>query len=48
LKLEDTGKTVRYIEFKDGGHNLAIQQNRTLFFEELDAFLAKHLGVVEP
>ena len=47
-QLEYVGKTVRYVEFKDGGHHLAIQQNRTLFFEQLDAFLTKYLGVVEP
>jgi len=47
-ELEDAGKSVRYVELEDGGHNLAIQLNRTIFFEELDAFLIKHLGAVEP
>lgn len=47
-ELEDAGKSVRYIELEDGGHSLAIQLNRTIFFEELDAFLIKHLGVIEP
>lgn len=47
-ELEDAGKNVRYIEFKDGGHSLGIQQNRTIFFEELDGFLTKYLGKIEP
>ena len=47
-ELEGSDKNVRYIELKDGGHNLAIQENRTIFFEELDAFLKEHLGVIEP
>lgn len=47
-ELKDAGKEVRYVEFADGGHNLAIQSNRTLFFEELDAFLIKHLGDITP
>lgn len=43
-KLENDGKNVRYVELKDGDHYLSIQQNRIIFFEELDAFLDRYLS----
>lgn len=42
-ELEDASKDFEYIEFETGDHHLSIQENRTLFFEELDRFLTQHL-----
>ncbi|MEM0911369.1 MAG: S9 family peptidase, partial [Pseudomonadota bacterium] len=47
-ELEDLEKDVRYVEFEQGDHYLSIQANRDMFFSELDTFLTKHLGKVEP
>jgi dipeptidyl aminopeptidase/acylaminoacyl peptidase len=42
--LERSGKPVRFIKQKDGNHHLSNQAHRTQFFQELEAFLAEHLG----
>jgi len=42
--LEDNDKTFKYVEFEFGDHHLSMQQDRDLFFKELDAFLTQHLG----
>ena len=43
-ELQDLGKDVRYVELENGDHYLSIQRNRHRVFEEMDAFLQKHLG----
>ncbi|MFC3122567.1 alpha/beta hydrolase family protein [Agaribacter flavus] len=47
-ELEDQNKDFKYVEFENGDHYLSIQENRTAFFEELDSFLAEHLGTPKP
>jgi len=42
--LRDAHKEVRYIEQEGGDHHLSHQAFRSQWFEELGAFLAKHLG----
>lgn len=42
--LRDAGKTVRYVELEGGDHHLSRQSHRLRFFEELEGFLALHLG----
>ncbi|WP_395339499.1 alpha/beta hydrolase family protein [Ningiella sp. W23] len=42
-ELKDAGKEFKYVELEYGDHYLSIQENRTRFFQELDAFLAQHL-----
>lgn len=44
-ELIDEKKKHKYVEFENGDHYLSIQKNRHLFFDELDAFFAEHLGV---
>lgn len=47
-KLKQHNKKVTYVEFDQGDHYLSVQNNRHLFFKELDAFLTTHLGSVAP
>lgn len=42
-ELEDLGKDVTYVELENGDHYLSIQRNRHRVFQEMDAFLKKHL-----
>jgi dipeptidyl aminopeptidase/acylaminoacyl peptidase len=42
--LERAGKPVRYIEQKDGDHNLSRYSHRLEFFTALESFLAQHLA----
>ena len=42
-EMEDEGKDIRYVEFDYGDHYLSIQQNRYMFFAELEKFLDLHL-----
>jgi len=44
--LKKKGKDYEYLRLTHGDHNLSLQENRTLFFERLEAFLGKHLGSV--
>ena len=41
--LESAGKSVDYIDLKNGSHDLDLQKNRTQFFQAVDAFISKHL-----
>lgn len=43
-ELEDENKNFKYVEFEYGDHYLSIQQNRYMFFIELEKFLNEHLG----
>jgi dipeptidyl aminopeptidase/acylaminoacyl peptidase len=43
-ELEDMGKTVEYIEFAKGDHNLSLQRNRHTTFKAMETFLRRHLG----
>ncbi len=43
-ELEDENKNFKYVEFEYGDHYLSIQQNRYMFFIELENFLNEHLG----
>ena len=42
--LKKKGKDYEYLRLEHGDHSLSLQENRTLFFEKLKAFLGKHLG----
>lgn len=41
--LKSAEKTVEYVELKNGSHDLDLQENRTEFFNKMDAFLSKYL-----
>lgn len=41
--LRKHNKDYKYVELEAGDHHLSIQRNRHAFFEEMDAFLSKHL-----
>ena len=43
--LERAGKDVTEVRLKDGDHSLTQQNNRIAFFEAMDDFLMKHLGL---
>jgi dipeptidyl aminopeptidase/acylaminoacyl peptidase len=43
-ELEDESKNFKYVEFEYGDHYLSIQQNRYMFFVELEKFLNEHIG----
>lgn len=43
-ELEDENKNFKYVEFEYGDHYLSIQQNRYMFFIELEKFLNEHIG----
>ncbi len=43
-RLDAEGKEYKYIELPDGSHSLTSQENRTLFFSEMDDFLKQHLS----
>ena len=47
-ELKEHNKSFKYVEFEQGDHYLSIEANRKGFFDELDAFLTKHLGTVAP
>jgi dipeptidyl aminopeptidase/acylaminoacyl peptidase len=42
--LRRAGRPVEYLLFADEGHGLVRTENRLLFYEAAEAFLAKHLG----
>ena len=42
--LRRAGRPVEYLLFPDEGHGLVRPENRLLFYETAEAFLAKHLG----
>ena len=43
-ELKDLDKDVTYVELENGDHYLSIQRNRHRVFQEMEAFLKKHLG----
>ncbi|MCC3859745.1 alpha/beta hydrolase family protein [Pseudemcibacter aquimaris] len=42
-KMDDAGKDIKYIEFKDGDHFLSREEHRIEFLREVEKFLNKHL-----
>lgn len=42
--LQKHNKDVEYFEFEDEGHGLNYAYSKVIFFEKLEAFLAKHIG----
>lgn len=47
-KMTKAGKDVRYIELEDESHHLEKEPNRVVWYRELEAFLAKHIGPLTP
>ncbi len=43
--LERAGKEVVEVELPDGDHGLSLERNRIAFFQAMDEFLQKHLGL---
>ncbi|MFP3943634.1 MAG: alpha/beta hydrolase family protein [Alphaproteobacteria bacterium] len=42
--LEEAGKPHRHVEFEKEGHTITRRKNRKRMFEELENFLARHIG----
>jgi hypothetical protein len=42
--LKDLGKSVEYINFKDGGQYVSIEPNRHVAFKAMNNFLTQHLN----
>jgi dipeptidyl aminopeptidase/acylaminoacyl peptidase len=45
--LKDLGKSVEYINFKDGGQYFSIQHNRHVAFKAMNNFLTQHLNELQ-
>ena len=43
-RLQKYGKKVKYVELKNGGHSLRIEENRIATLTELESFLAENLN----
>lgn len=43
--LKRAGKDVVEVEVEDGDHGLTLERHRIVFFQAMDAFLRKHLGL---
>jgi dipeptidyl aminopeptidase/acylaminoacyl peptidase len=43
--LKRAGKDVVEVKLEDGDHRLSLERNRLAFFEAMDGFLQKHLGL---
>ena len=42
--LKSHNKDVTYVEFRNGNHNIEIEDHRLATLNTLEAFVAKHLG----
>lgn len=43
--LEENHKTFEYVPFEEAGHGLPLVKDRTLYYQKIEAFLAKYIGV---
>jgi dipeptidyl aminopeptidase/acylaminoacyl peptidase len=42
--LEENHKTFEYVAFEDAGHGLTLIRDSTLYYQKIEAFLAKYIG----
>lgn len=43
-RLREKNRPHKYVELPNGDHYLSIQNNRDVFFQEIDAFIQEHIG----